>query len=797
MQYLKIFISIISCIFVVALFAATHATSEEAAKSETWAPEIPKALVGPYIFDPAVLVRLDRPGSGVDCSDAGPLNFQCLVFRDLRSAMSADDLVSNPFMLPVFETVRSVVGDDLKDQTADHLSPKFLEFAGAKIELVGLVNRMDRQFNRDIVPGRGTSLACGEISAIYRFAYQGTLDSGPIEDRRYQSRLPVTLNVVFPAQPWSGSPDCKVVAGLWRDYVDAVKAGATPADLSEQTDVLVSSLRPTDIDRIELNMQGSRVPASVDKTDFGTLATYVIRVFRWQDSSDGRGRWVVSYLSNQIDRARLLGNPQGDANTCPDQRGKLISRSALARYLLTDAGIADVDMGLVNIPIDFLACRAVSISPGGASRSANQPFWNDSKHAILSDQEIKTALEEYKKRHPDTLNFVGNAEEFRMRLNEASCSGCHQSRAIAGFHFPGADRPGTASVNAIYLPGSAHFFGDQLRRVEIIEALASLADDETIARRKLATSYAVRPQNTYRGLRPSSSEKIQLLAGWGGACLISLPPGSRRQWGCDESLRCAPVFASANQPGIGMCVGSQRVPMIGEAMQFGTVGSSGFGSDKYDRKPKNSDPKDTTISIDHLPQLATNEYITSHQEYFEGNGGLARNPGESDETYARRVLEQQTGGFPGGSLRLGQCRDLPGEATCGLLASTGFSRCMSDAGDDKRTVESCFRIYTSYSGVRACDPANPCRDDYICMSPLGYTKQNARILFDRRAAARKAEQLSFPTGDNRRNYFASTFFGQDMPDDAWLNRDDRRGVCIPPYFVFQFKADGHVVPPNP
>ncbi|TPW31804.1 hypothetical protein FJU08_08695 [Martelella alba] len=797
MEYLKLFIKISSCILIFGLFIASQAISEVVDKPEIWAPEIPKALAGPYISDPAVMVRLDRPASGGDCSDAGPLNFQCLVFRDRRATMSADDLSNNPFMLSVFETVRDVVRNDLKDQTADHLSPKFLDFPGAKIELVGVVNRMDRQFNRDIVPERGTRLACGEISAIYRFAYQGELNSGPVEDRRYQSRLPVTLNVVFPAQPWSGSPDCRTVAGLWRNYVNAVKAGATPADLSEQIDLLVSSLRPADIDRIELNMQGSRIPASVDKTGFGTLATYIIRVFRWQSGNDGKGYWAVSYLSNQIDRARLLGNPKGDENTCPDRRGKAISRSALAKYLLADAGIADVDLGLVNIPVEFLACRAVSISPGGASRSANQPFWNDRKHPILSDQEITAALARYSKRHPDTLNFVGNSDEFRMRLNEASCSGCHQSRSIAGFHFPGADRPGTASVNAIYLPASAHFFGDQPRRVKIIEALASLMDDKTVARRLVATSYAIRPQNIYRELRPSGRDNIQLLAGWGGACLMVAPPGGRRQWGCDGNLRCEPVFASVNQPGIGMCVGSQAVPMVGEVMQLGTVSSSRFGSDEYHRTPKNTDPEDTTISIDHLPPLATNEYISSHQEYYKGIGDLDRNPGESDETYARRVLEQQTGGFPGGALRLGQCRDLPEEATCGLLASTGFSRCMSDAGGGKRTVESCFRIYTSYSGVRACDPASPCRDDYICMSPLGYTKENAKILFDRRAAARKAEQLSFQASDSRRNYFASTFFGQDMPDDAWLNREDHRGVCIPPYFVFQFKADGHVVPPNP
>src|SRR3954470_9059298 len=79
--------------------------------SNVWTAEIPAPLAGPYIIDPATLIELDAPGS--DCAQegpvnrqAGPLNFQCLVFLDPRSSMTPADLGSNPFTLRVFEQVR-------------------------------------------------------------------------------------------------------------------------------------------------------------------------------------------------------------------------------------------------------------------------------------------------------------------------------------------------------------------------------------------------------------------------------------------------------------------------------------------------------------------------------------------------------------------------------------------------------------------------------------------------------------------------------------------------------------------
>lgn len=53
--------------------------------------------------------------------------------------------------------------------------------------------------------------------------------------------------------------------------------------------------------------------------------------------------------------------------------------------------------------------------------------------------------------------------------------------------------------------------------------------------------------------------------------------------------------------------------------------------------------------------------------------------------------------------------------------------------------------FTKTAGLRACDKAHPCREDYICTA--GY---------------------------------------DDLPQAK-----PGEGTCIPPYFIFQFRVDGH------
>ena len=76
--------------------------------------------------------------------------------------------------------------------------------------------------------------------------------------------------------------------------------------------------------------------------------------------------------------------------------------------------------------------------------------------------------------------------------------------------------------------------------------------------------------------------------------------------------------------------------------------------------------------------------------------------------------------------------------------------------------------------------------------PIGYTPENAQQEFEARAARLKTDPY-FQQVNNRP--YDPNDFGQKGPDAAWVAKNDQRGLCIPPYFVFQFRSDGHPAPP--
>lgn len=92
---------------------------------------------------------------------------------------------------------------------------------------------------------------------------------------------------------------------------------------------------------------------------------------------------------------------------------------------------------------------------------------------------------------------------------------------------------------------------------------------------------------------------------------------------------------------------------------------------------------------------------------------------------------RQRGGFPGGMCQA-TCDALPEGAVCGVIAVTPFNECLGRA-----PFSECLR-HVRPIGLAACDNTRPCRDDYVC----------ART----------------PAGD---------------------------GACLPPYFLFPLRVDGH------
>jgi hypothetical protein len=100
---------------------------------------------------------------------------------------------------------------------------------------------------------------------------------------------------------------------------------------------------------------------------------------------------------------------------------------------------------------------------------------------------------------------------------------------------------------------------------------------------------------------------------------------------------------------------------------------------------------------------------------------------------ASAACETNRVGFPGGMCEASCSSKAPGSVCAGIPILVGFNACLAK----KTPFEQCIAENTTPGSVRACDASTPCRDDYVCA----------------RGAA--------------------------------------GGACMPPYFLFQLRVDGH------
>jgi hypothetical protein len=148
------------------------------------------------------------------------------------------------------------------------------------------------------------------------------------------------------------------------------------------------------------------------------------------------------------------------------------------------------------------------------------------------------------------LQNIRSPAGFERRLNDVTCSGCHQTRGIGGFHFPGVDWMADKPSNMAVVPASPHFFGDQVRRRDI---LASLRDGKSP---DYSRGFANRPQ--LRGSTELAGSNYS--DGWGAHCYAQGKPAagndaSFRDWICAEGLSCQ---AAGKVSRIGMCFVKSR-----------------------------------------------------------------------------------------------------------------------------------------------------------------------------------------------------------------------------------------------
>ena len=473
---------------------------------------------GTAITDPATLRELDGGKFRLDR--------MLLLKRSADIPLANSELFAVPSMAPVRQAIDGEfdryiarhgaslpketigVGEGFDFQLFDRT---LLYSAQTRFVLAGIVNRMDRTY--------AAEASCGEIRLIYRL----TRMNKAAGDDASPPRLPMTLNLVLKAKGEGSTVTCSEIAGRWL----AAPLGGTLSAKDGPLDLISNDK----IDRIETNLQIAHAPKSSVR-DFRT--DYLLKVFRYD--RDARV-FAEAPMENQIDRARLLADDG-------------LKREFRA-WLLDPANLAAFDRGSVLIPEKFLASGAIAPTPVGFDPSDLEPEFGlvQGEGAVFSEADVVAALREATEGGVKLQNIRSPAG-FERRLNDVTCSGCHQTRGIGGFHFSGVDWMAEKPSNTTVVPASPHFFGDQIRRRDILNALRDGRTPD------YSRGFASRPQ-----LRGSTElAGTNYYDGWGAHCYLQGKPAagndaSFRDWTCAEGLTCQ---AAGKISRIGMCFVKSR-----------------------------------------------------------------------------------------------------------------------------------------------------------------------------------------------------------------------------------------------
>jgi hypothetical protein len=446
------------------------------------------------------------------------------------------------FALPSMQPVRRALDDEFDRYVAKHKAASPAETIGVgssfdlqlfdrallysgntRFVLAGIVNRMDRAF---VAPA-----ACGEIRLIYRLVRVAPADAGVSAS----PRLPMTLNVVLKARNEDGTAiACAEVAQRWLAAGETQATGTELASWLQSKDGPLALVGPETIDRIETNLQIAHVPKSA-RHEFRT--DYLLKLFRLDAQ---RGRFEEAPLENQLDRDRIFADPS--------------LKRDFRTWLLDPKHMRELDRGTILVPDKFLATGAITATPVGFIPSSLQPAFGFVQadgygNEVFGESEVVAAL---KKAAAQGMAFdnIRSVAGFERRLNDITCAGCHQTRGIGGFHFPGVDWMTEKPSNSTVVPASPHFFGDQVRRRDILTAMRDGKDPD------FSRGFSDRPQS--RG----STELAGTLYedGWGAHCYQQRPKASDndasfRLWNCAEGLSCQPV---GNSSRFGMCFVKSR-----------------------------------------------------------------------------------------------------------------------------------------------------------------------------------------------------------------------------------------------
>ncbi|CAN7608497.1 hypothetical protein LJR234_004729 [Mesorhizobium amorphae] len=585
------------------------------------------------VDDPAILAALDARGFG---------------FAGVFAVDGEDDLKALYDEAPAYHAIVDTVAGDVAALRAEMkaggrtlyevtdgnvgriMDMRWLKTAAARFRLVGVVNRLDR---RDFADVQGES-NCGEVRFIYRLAY-----SFKKNGKVLASRLPFNFNAVYSVAP-DADGGCVGVAGRWTPQLDeSVDAGWLVGGPLEKAGL---SFR-----QLELNAQIVRFPSG-QETEFGGQAAYLMRIF-------------------DFDGAAIIEKP---LENTPDT-GRLTEDAALKKRLadyISDH-VAAIDLGVYEIPDEFLAKKAISWSTFGSARQANHPF-------TPLFQPTDFAGLDY-----SGLKLVRTPEALVERLDNGACQGCHQAGSTAGFHFIGLDDRTTSPLNRIEVGISPHLHAEIPRR----EAWLRATIDGKEPNRFRPLSFAPPAAWTDTGEVDYAPAEMAM------PCLV--PEDAARfgaSWQCDGGTVCTPLTTASGvrtKPAQCLLPKDSKDMFSGHPCLTGSIASNAA-------QPFNDRYKITGQFAAFATDVSRTAYTCRPPKIGVPAGIAYRGCDDKDRAFAA---------FKAG-------KPMPSEI-CGLVGGKKFDTCVATNNFDQ-----CLGGAVNRGNRPACSADHFCREDYMCQS---------------------------------------------------------------------------------
>lgn len=398
--------------------------------------------------------------------------------------------------------------------------------------------------------------------------------------------------------------------------------------------------------------------------------------------------------------------------------------------------LRDLDNGVLNLDPVFLTKMSISWSTLGRARTANRPF----REIFRDHRDLLSALDISK------LTYIKSTDALIERLDNLSCMGCHQSGGTAGFHTLGEPDPDFSHpFNRQQVALSPHALAEVSRREAYVAAVAAGR-----------TPNAFRPHSTFptakwteSGIPDFASLNIGALC-FTHAAAFSHAPVCVPRSECRETV----VGGSTGTAALGECAATEPTQSAGGVCWMGELRES------HD-------------------QHADREPPTSNYFAFQDTWKLTGPVMKTFDPY-KCVLPQS--GAPLGRMSR-RCTlteenfdvDLshtPREL-CANQGGQGFDMCAA-SGDSGACLES----KVARSMLDTCTNERTCREDYICQMFPDYQKISEKDYVRRKNG--ELINLSIP----------SKIKGEKIAEA----RAKGIGFCVPTYFLFNMRLDGHPSP---